>query len=358
MPVDDPSESDEHLLATCWTSAGDAASDRLDLRSPLPLRERIEAASAAGFGGFGLLSADLPAAEQEYGLSGIRALLDDNGIVDLELEGIPYWWDDGPRRAESDRVRHSLLTAAEVLGARHIKVNPDGDDAPWDPELWAAKFAELAAQAQDAGTRLGIEFFPWSNIKTLHDGLRLVEDAGHDAAGVVIDAWHIERPRTPVADLASVPLHRIIGVELNDADSEVVGTLFEDTVHRRRYCGEGSFDLTGMIKALRTAGWTGPWGVEILSDEHRSLPVASSSSHVDEPRRPVPVRRSPEFARTTGRPAPMPDGGGEDRWGVPCSTTFKIVLVSRRAVHPEPGRPLEVRSASCRVDAERIRHAP
>ena len=68
-------------------------------------------------------------------------------------------------------------------------------------------------------------------------------------------------------------MHRIIGVELNDADSQVVGTLYEDTVHRRRYCGEGVFDLTGMIKALRTAGWAGPWGVEILSVEHRSLSV-------------------------------------------------------------------------------------
>ena len=267
---------EESLLATCWTSAGDAASDRLDLRSPLPLRERIEAASAAGFRGFGLLSADLPAAEEEYGLDGIRTMLNDNGIVNLELEGIPYWWDDGPRREESDRIRHALLTAAEAIGARHIKVTPDGDDAPWDPDRWAAKLAELAAQADGVGTRLGLEFFPWSNIKTLHDGLRLVEAAGHDAAGVVIDVWHIERAHTPVADLASVPLHRIIGVELSDADPQVVGTLFEDTVHRRRYCGEGSFDLPGMITALRAAGWAGPWGVEILSAEHRSLPVRNA----------------------------------------------------------------------------------
>lgn len=265
--------ADARLLATCWTSAGDAASDRSDLRSPIDLRERIEAAAAAGFRGIGVLSADLPAAEQKYGLRGIRTMLDDNGIVDLELEGIPNWWDDGPRREESDQIRHGLLRTAEVLGARHIKVTPDGDDAPWDRGHWAAKFAELAAQATEAGTRLGIEFFPWSNIKTLQDGLALVEDAEDDTAGVVIDVWHIERAHTPVADLASVPLHRIVGVELNDADPQVVGTLFEDTVHRRRYCGEGAFDLKGIITALRTAGWTGPWGVEILSDEHRSLPV-------------------------------------------------------------------------------------
>jgi sugar phosphate isomerase/epimerase len=268
----------DRLLATCWSSAGDAASDRVDLRSPLPLRERVEAASATGYTGFGLLSADLPAAEQEYGLKGIRTMLDDNGIVDLELEGIPYWWDDGAHRAESDGIRHSLLVAAEALGARHIKVTPDGDNAPWDPGHWAAKFAELAAQAEGVGTRLGLEFFPWSNIPDLHAGLALVDDAGHANAGVVIDVWHIERAGTPVADLASVPLHQIIGVELNDADPQVVGTLFQDTVHRRRYCGEGSFDLTGIITALRTAGWTGPWGVEILSEEHRSLPVREALS--------------------------------------------------------------------------------
>jgi sugar phosphate isomerase/epimerase len=285
--------NEDHLLATCWSSAGDAASDRLDLRSPVNLRERIEAASAAGFTGFGLLSADLPAAEKEYGLSGIRALLDDNGMVDLELEGIPYWWDDGPRQEESDRIRHDLLRAAEALGARHIKVTPDGDDAPWDREHWAARFAELAAQAENAGTRLGIEFFPWSNIKTLHDGLRLVEDAGHADAGVVIDAWHIERAHTPVGDLASVPLHRIVGVELNDADAQVVGTLYEDTVHRRRYCGDGVFDLTGMIEALRKAGWNGPWGVEILSVEHRSLPVGEALGRAAASARRVLERTAP-----------------------------------------------------------------
>lgn len=308
--------SDERLLATCWTSAGDAASDRADLSSPLPLRERIEAASAAGFTGFGLLSADLPAAEEEYGLAGIRAMLDDNGIVDLELEGIPDWWDNGPRREESDRIRHALLTAAETLGARHIKVTPDGDDAPWDPDHWAAKLAELAAQADGVGARLGLEFFPWSNIKTLHDGLRLVEDAGHDAAGVVIDVWHIERAHTPVADLASVPLHRIIGVELNDADPEVVGTLFEDTVHRRRYCGEGSFDLPGIITALRAAGWTGPWGVEILSEEHRSLPVRDALDRAaDSARRQLELAHRPAEATPSqrSRPARRGSGGGSGR---------------------------------------------
>ena len=128
-----------------------------------------------------------------------------------------------------------------------------------EPELWTARFDALAAQAADVGARLGLEFFPSTTSRTLHDGLRLVADAGHDAGGLVIDMWHVARAHTPVGDLASVPLNRIVGVELNDADRSH-RDVFEDTLHRRRYCGEGAFDLTGMINALRAAGWNGPWG--------------------------------------------------------------------------------------------------
>ncbi|MFF2848814.1 sugar phosphate isomerase/epimerase family protein [Streptomyces sp. NPDC058001] len=270
--------SADDLLATCWTTAGDTAPDQDDQRSPLNLRERVEAAGDAGFKGFGLLYADLVEAEREYGLAGIRSLFADNGIGHIELELLTDWWTEGPRRTASDALRTGLLRAAEALGARTLKIAPDVADEPWDLGAWAKDFATLAAQTEGVGARLGIEFLPWSNLKTVHDGLRLVEAAGHPAGGLIIDVWHTERAHTPPADLADVPGSRIVGVELNDADSQVVGTLFEDTVRRRRLCGEGSFDLPGIVSALRTAGFSGPWGVEILSDTHRALPVREAAT--------------------------------------------------------------------------------
>jgi sugar phosphate isomerase/epimerase len=91
----------------------------------VPLRGRIEAAAAAGFTGFGVLAVDLAVAEREHGLSGIRAMLADNGMVHLELEGLPDWWGAGSERARSDELRRFLLTAAEALSARHLKVTPE-----------------------------------------------------------------------------------------------------------------------------------------------------------------------------------------------------------------------------------------
>jgi sugar phosphate isomerase/epimerase len=256
------------LLATCWTTAGDASPVPGRERSPLPVRERVEAAAAAGFTGLGLVHADLMPALDEYGVAGLRALLDDHGLADLELELITGWWTGAP-----DPVRRDLIAAAGALGARHIKVAPDVTGAPYDRDRWAAAFAALCAEAAAAGTRIGLEFLPWSTIRDVHIGLDLVRAAGHPAGGLIIDAWHVARAGTPPADLAAVPLDRIVGVELDDADPEPVGTLFEDTVRRRRLCGQGSFDLPGIIAALRSAGWDGPWGVEILSDEHRKTPL-------------------------------------------------------------------------------------
>ena len=269
---------DQDRLATCGTTAGDAAPLRGDERSPLPLRERGAAAAAAGFRGIGLHHVDLVMAEQELCLAGIRSLLDDNGLVHLELELLTDWWADGPRRRRSDEVRGRLLEAAGALGARHVKVAPDVSGEPWDHDRWVAEFAGLAEDARQAGTRVGLEFLPWSNIRTVHDGLRLVQDAGHDTGGLLIDVWHTERAGTPPAELAVLPLRHIVGVELNDADADQVGTLFEDTVNRRRLCGEGAFDLQGCIRALRAAGWTGPWGVEILSEAFRRLPVREAAA--------------------------------------------------------------------------------
>jgi sugar phosphate isomerase/epimerase len=265
--------TNQPLLATCWTTAGDVGPHCDDQRSPLPIRERVEAAAAAGFRGIGLLHADLMPALARDGTRGLRTLLDDHGIVDLELELLTDWWTTGPTRERSDRVRGDLLTAAESLGAHHIKVAPDVADMPWDHDHWVTEFADLAAQAANAGTRVGLEFLPWSNIKTVHDGLKIAQDADTAAGGLIIDVWHTERAHTPPTDLAAVPLRYIVGVELSDADPEPIGSLFEDTVHRRRLCGDGTFDLPALVQSLRIAGWQGPWGVEILSDQHRRTPL-------------------------------------------------------------------------------------
>ena len=115
------------LLATCWTHAGDAVPVAGRHLSPLDLRARAEAVAAAGFTGIGFTINDLEAAKATYDLPQVKRICDDLGLVHLEVELLENWWTTGSRRRKSDQTRRSLLTAAEVLGARQIKIGPDAE---------------------------------------------------------------------------------------------------------------------------------------------------------------------------------------------------------------------------------------
>jgi sugar phosphate isomerase/epimerase len=237
--------------------------------SPYDLRSRIEAAAGAGYGGFGIVHADLAFARRQMGLWTLRAMLEDNGIVHIEVEMLGDWFATGERRRRSDAIRRDLLEAAQVLGARHIKVGGEIHGHPWPFEKMASDFHDLCRDAADIGSRIAFEIMPFGTIADLASGMRLVETAGHAAGGLILDLWHVARSNIDFADVAALPGRYLFAVELDDADSSVVGTMLEDTLDRRQLCGEGALDVPSFIAAIRATGFDGPWGVEILSDEHR-----------------------------------------------------------------------------------------
>ena len=49
--------------------------------------------------------------------------------------------------------------------------------------------------------------------------------------------------------------------------------LVEEVVNHRELPGEGEFPIREYVAALRDAGYGGPWGVEVLSQKLRSLPI-------------------------------------------------------------------------------------
>jgi sugar phosphate isomerase/epimerase len=68
-------------------------------------------------------------------------------------------------------------------------------------------------------------------------------------------------------------LEYVVSVELNDGTQHAPWGLHEDTINHRRFCGEGEFDVRGFVQGMRRAGYTGPWGIEVLSAELRTLPL-------------------------------------------------------------------------------------
>jgi sugar phosphate isomerase/epimerase len=268
----------EHqLVATAWTSAGDTSPMRTPSTSPVPIAERIAAVADAGYAGLGLIADDLAAIRASIGFIGLRDLVADCGLTHVEIELIERWWIPRGQAGHSYSVRDLLFEAADVLEPAFIKIGSELGQPTQHLDALVEPLHELASQAVDHGTRIAIESMPFSIVSTVPMGAELVTSCGHPSAGLLVDAWHVFRAGTSLDELAAaLRPGMVFGVELDDAAAEVTGNLFEDTVDHRLLCGQGTFDLRGLIDVLRDKGFDGPLGVEILSASFRKLPVADA----------------------------------------------------------------------------------
>ena len=110
------------LLASYWTIAGGALPHTDKEYSPFDFKDRVEAIARAGFKGLGIWHSDLAHILERRSLKEMKQILDGNGMKHLELEFLGDWFTDGEGKRESDVRKKMLMEAAEVLGARHIKV--------------------------------------------------------------------------------------------------------------------------------------------------------------------------------------------------------------------------------------------
>jgi sugar phosphate isomerase/epimerase len=263
------------LLAAYWTIAGDVYPCSPTEVSPYPLEQRAAAAAKAGWKGLGLVLDDLKATIARVGVAGVRNILADHGMRHFELEILVDWYKDGELRAASDSFRRDVIELGGALGMRNLKIGASfADPGPADFPRMAAEFAKLCEEVREVGATVSLEFMPFSIVRNIDDGLKIVQAADQPNGGLTVDTWHVVRSGDPISKVATIPGRFIKSVELDDADEQVVGTLFEDTRFNRRLCGEGAYDTVGFIDAVQQAGFAGPYyGVEMISTVHRKLPL-------------------------------------------------------------------------------------
>lgn len=269
------------LLASCWTSAGNARPLGEDERSPESIVDRIDAVADAGFTSMGLTHADVVALRETVGLRSVLDHATKRGIRFTELEMVMDWYEieDRDLRKAADQVRDDLLLAANELAVGHLKAGCDYLDRDWDFEHLTREFSQLCSVSDQAGVRVALEPQAFCHIKTPEHALKLIDQADSATAGLCIDIWHLERIGYSHELLADIDPARIICVEINDAAEQPVGTLIEDTIRNRLLPGTGAFNLPAFIGAIQATGYTGAWGVELLSDDFRRTPLRTALSN-------------------------------------------------------------------------------
>jgi sugar phosphate isomerase/epimerase len=262
------------LVGSYWTFAGGAMPHSDHEFSTFDFRDRVEALSKAGFRGMGLWHADLARVLEKYRLPEMKKIFDDNGIAHVELEFLTDWFLEGDKKKASDERKKLLLSAAEVLHARHVKVG-DFDNSNYEMPQLIESWAALCADGAAHGTRILFELMPFSMLTSLTDTLKMLDGASAPNGGIMFDFWHIEKLKIPHEELARVPQKFLLGVEMNDGYRRPPPewSLFEETVNHRQFPGEGQFDVSGILTALQKAGYSGPYGVEVLSQDIRPWPL-------------------------------------------------------------------------------------
>jgi len=269
------------LVASWWTIAGATPGSG----SPRSIAQRVEAAARAGFAGIGLRNDDYILA-RDSGLSDadIAVTIHGNGLVLDEIEFVTGWSsDDRVQQKRGRRVESDLYALADAVGVRQLNVGciePLGELPA--VEAVAQRFAGLCQRASVHGLQVALEFMPWTAIPDAATAWQIVELAGAANGGVLVDTWHYFRGAADASQLRVIPVDRILGLQVNDADKEVVGQLREDSLHRRRLPGEGSFDLVPFMRLLDELGVAAPCAIEVISDEQTALPLGEAAGRAFE----------------------------------------------------------------------------
>ena len=265
-------------------------------------RDRVDAATNAGFRGISMWGRDYARARSEgHTDDEIRSIVDDAGLAIAEVD--PAWWwlpgaeAIGASIAANDPMdvfrfdEPELLRIAEAIGARSLNA-VDVFGGEWSVDDAAEAFAALCARAAEHGLLVQVEPLPWSKIPDLATAVSIVRAAGRPNGGINVDAWHLARSGGHADDLLSISGELVLGVQLDDGPAEPEANLMDATLHERLLPGDGDFDLVRFVGALDAIEANAPYGVEVFSDSlHELAPRDIAARAADATRRVIAAAR-------------------------------------------------------------------
>lgn len=229
------------------------------------LKTIIDATADAGFRGASLwafhhMSALVDGASSDQ----IRGWHSDRGISVPIVESL-IGWETGDLAA-IERQCAPIFNVATLYDAKRVAAVVLAPEINFDAATTG--LAELARMAGERGLEVCIEWLPWTGLPDLKSAWRLVQDAGAENLGLVVDAWHwLRQPGGPdEATLRAIPGDRIHCVQLDDTTA--VGTGDDpmmESMTNRLLPGEGDVDWPALLGILDEIGADPIWAPEVFN---------------------------------------------------------------------------------------------
>ena len=212
--------------------------------------DMVTCAADAGYTCVGLRILPATSAEPTWPMIGdtplvreIERRLADTGVRMLDVEIF---------RLFSETDVRSFLPALETgarLGATQALVA--GNDP--DRDRLADRFGALCDLGAPLGLSMNVEPMPWTEVKNIEQGLRLLAAANRHNAGLLVDPIHFDRAGDVPANIAAIPRSRLRYMQICDAPAERPTdneTLIFHARNERLMPGDGGIDLRGILRAM------------------------------------------------------------------------------------------------------------
>ncbi|HZT91265.1 MAG TPA: sugar phosphate isomerase/epimerase family protein [Gaiellaceae bacterium] len=185
-------------------------------------------------------------------------------ILPLPLLGGP---EDPAERVEALCASLARLAPFRPSGVVCLTGAREGRDPDEAREVVVEGLRTIAAEAESHGLRIALEPYQraggerWSIAFDVPEALSLIHDAGErPALALQFDTWHLWNTPTLFDDIEQ-HVDRFAGVHV--ADYRDPTRSWADRV----LPGDGVAGIAQIVHALEDAGWSGPYDIEVFSDD-------------------------------------------------------------------------------------------
>ncbi len=233
--------------------------------TPEQVKTIVDASADAGFGGVSLWAFHHQAAvgagtspEQ------VKAWHTDRGLSVPVVESLIGW--EGGDEAAIQEMCGGTFEVASFYGAKAVAgvvMAPEIDRAAATKGL-----ALLGRMGADRGLKVCIEWLPWSGLPTIKSAWEMIQEAGGDNLGLVVDTWHwLRQPGGPDPEtLRQIPGDRIHCVQLDDTTVAGEGDdAMLESMTNRLLPGEGEVDWPSFLALLDEIGADPIWAPEVFN---------------------------------------------------------------------------------------------
>lgn len=226
---------------------------------------RLDAAAAAGCQAIGIYTGDFRRLEDEGSSDVLGDLLDARGLCIAEIDALRPWGHPSSAAPTDPDDEATAFRIARQFECRSVHVLGPYTGTFTDA---VSTFGALCDRAADVGLLVGLEFMPTTNIATATDALRIVEAAGRSNGGICIDVWHHQRGANELELIRALPGAVVVDVQLSDGPARPRGSDYDDETRRHRLApGDGDWDLTAFVEAVRATGARVPWSIEVCNED-------------------------------------------------------------------------------------------